>query len=367
MPPAYAFVYAVAISPDGTRMISGDGEGKVQLWNLGVRNDLRYATIDDVPPLANAVLHPDGRHLLVSTSYLDFDAAPTVFLIDLATDEVIRGYPELPNPAAPNGLAISADGHYILVGGGCLYGGSGAEEPFAWVLDANTGAVVHRLEDHIHNVKTVAFSPDGRLALSGSSAWSLGPDYETLGELLLWDIETGRLLRRFENTASIGGIVFSRDGTRAVTSSQMPQSLNISVWDVSTGKPLLRREGIGALDVTFGPDDTTILASAMTQTSVGRVIEIDATSGHTLRAFEGLDCPSFDIALSPDGQNVFAACSGTAVIWDYATGVELSRFELPIATNAWAVFPPGGDTAIVVQDNTKQVIEWQLSQPPSLA
>jgi hypothetical protein len=105
----------------------------------------------------------------------------------------------------------------------------------------------------------------------------------------------------------------------------------------------------------------------MTQTSLDRVVEISATSGHFLRAFEGLDDPSFDIALSPNQRYEFAACSGIATMWDYATGVELGRFELPIATNAWAVFPPDSDTAIVVQDNTKQVIEWRLSRTPSLA
>jgi WD40 repeat protein/DNA-binding CsgD family transcriptional regulator len=364
---AYTFVYAVAISPDGTRMVSGDGEGKVQVSNLEVRNDLQVRPIEGVTPIANAVLHPDGRQLLASTSYLDFDHAPTLFMIDIATGEVTRRYPELPKPVAPNGLAISADGRYILAGGGNLYGERAPEEPFVWILDAHTGVIVHQLEGHIHNVKAVAFSPDGGLALSGSSGWSLGPDYETLGELLLWDVETAQLLRRFENTVSIGGIAFSRDGTRAVTGSQMVPALNISVWDVASGKPLLRREGIGALDVTFGPDDTTILSSAMTQTSVGRVIEIDAVSGRIQRAFEGLDGPSFDIALSPDGQYVFAASPRTAVLWDFATSVELSRFDLPIGTNAWAVFPPGGNTALIVQDNTSQVILWRLNPPPSLA
>ncbi len=365
---AYTFIYAVAISPQGTRMVSGDGEGKVELWNLVVRDDLSYTPIENVPPLANAVLHPDGQHLLVSTSYLDFDHTPTVFLVDIDTGEIVRRYPDLPQPVAPNGLAISADGRYILAGGGNLYGKErGLEKPFLWVLDAENGAIVYKLEGHIHNVKAVALSPDGRLALSGSSAWALGPAYEALGELLLWDMETGQLLQSFESTASIGGIAFNRDGTRAVTCSQMVPLLNISVWDVATGKPLLRRDGIGALDVTFGPDDATVLASAMTQTSVGRVIEIDATSGRTVRAFEGLDNLSFDIALSPDRQHLFAASTTMAILWDFATGVELSRFDLPIATNSWAVFLPDSNTAVVVQDNTTQIIEWQFDQPPSLA
>lgn len=47
-----------------------------------------------------------------------------------------------------------------------------------------------------------------------------------------------------------------------------------------------------------------------------------------------------------------------------ATGIELGCFEIPIAPNTWAAFPLDGDTTIDVQDNTNQVIEWQLSSPP---
>jgi WD40 repeat protein/DNA-binding CsgD family transcriptional regulator len=365
---AYAFVYAVDISRDGTRLVSGDSEGKVQVSNLEVRHDLRFRSIENVPPLANAVLHPNGRYLLTSTGY--FVDSSALFLIDLTNDNVIRRYPGLPNPISPGGLDISADGRYILAGGGNIYGkepGS-PEEPFLWVLDAETGAIIHRLEGHNYNVKAVAFSPDGRLALTGSIAWSPEPDeYKELGELILWDVETGQLLRRFDYTESIGGIAFSRDGTRAVTSSQMPVSANVSVWDVTTGELIRRFDGIGALDVTFGPDDTTILVNAMTRTSLQRIIQIDIASARSVRVFDGLGGPSFDVALSPGGQYLFAASMNAAILWDFETGQELSRFDLPTAAIAWAVFPLDSDTAFMVQDNTTSVIEWRLSGLPSLA
>jgi WD40 repeat protein len=72
--------------------------------------------------------------------------------------------------------------------------------------DVATGKAVRRFEGHAEWVFSVAFSPDSKRALSGS--------YDRT--VRLWDIETGQELRRFQGHADhISCAVFSPDGERA--------------------------------------------------------------------------------------------------------------------------------------------------------
>ena len=75
-------------------------------------------------------------------------------------------------------------------------------------------------------MNSVAFSPDGLTALSGS-------DDKTL---VLWDVETGQPIRIFEgHTNWVNIVVFSPDGQRALSGSNDD---TLIMWDVSTGEPL---------------------------------------------------------------------------------------------------------------------------------
>src|SRR5262245_22998090 len=66
------------------------------------------------------------------------------------------------------------------------------------------------------------FSPDGRLLL-------------TYGDTpMLWDVATGRLIRRFlGHQAGITGAAFSHDGRLLVTGSH---DKTLKLWDVATGQ-----------------------------------------------------------------------------------------------------------------------------------
>lgn len=365
---AYTFVYSIAVSPDGSYLVSGDGEGKVELWNLSRRDDLRFIPVEGVSSLSNAILHPDGRRVLFSSGSQDAQN-PSLFFMDLATRRFTSNFPQLPKPPMANSVAMDASGRRILAGGGNAYTvprGSPAA-PFLWILDAESGAILHLLKGHRYTVKAVAISPDGRYGLSGSTAWVLGKEYESLGELILWDMETGELLRVFENSESVGGVAFSPDGAHAVSVSQMAASANITVWDIATGQSLHRFPGINALDVIYSPGGASILTNAMTNTSRNKVVEMDTSNGKFLRSFTGLDGPSFNVDMSPDNRYLFAASVNYGVLWDTETGQEVNRFDLPLPlVTTWAVFPPGRESALIIQDNTRQLIEIQIHQVPTL-
>jgi hypothetical protein len=90
-------------------------------------------------------------------------------------------------------------------------------------------ALIRTLEGHSDPVWGCAFSPDGKLIVSASSA-----SYDR--SLKVWDSETGRLLRSLEGHSScVRGCAFSPDGNLIVSASD---DNTLKVWDVETGQTL---------------------------------------------------------------------------------------------------------------------------------
>src|SRR5205823_3617849 len=75
-------------------------------------------------------------------------------------------------------------------------------------------------------VYAVAFSPDGRRALSGGNDWA---------RLRLWDLETGKELLQLGQDTSALSVAFSPDGRRALSSSRDGTT---RLWDLDSGKEL---------------------------------------------------------------------------------------------------------------------------------
>jgi WD40 repeat protein len=165
----------------------------------------------------------------------------------------------------------------------------------------------------------VALSPDGKRVASQWIASLLGDQKERrCGGIHVWDVATGRELLRLEadKDTQFWSLAFSPDGARvssAVTRRAGKDDGNVlKIWDVVTGKELLSipASGYQGVPLVFSPDGTRLAA----------------------------------VVLVRDTQNQLRFRHEVQV-WDAATGEERLRLELPAGASAQAgclTFSPDG-------------------------
>ena len=84
--------------------------------------------------------------------------------------------------------------------------------------DVERGKIVRRFEGHTDQVHSLAISPNGKLALSGST------DHTAR----LWDIEKGEEIKKFQgHTDEVRCVLFSPDGNQVLTASR---DTTIRLW-----------------------------------------------------------------------------------------------------------------------------------------
>ncbi len=182
-------------------------------------------------------------------------------------------------------------------------------------------------------VTSVAFSPDGRTALSGSLDKTLK----------LWDAATGKEIRAFAGHAKyVVSVAFSPDGRNALSGSD---DTTLKLWDVATGKEIRTFTGHtgGVSSVAFSPDGRTALSGSFDTT----LRLWDLATGKEIRTFAGHTNWVFSVAFSPDGRSELSGSEDhTLKLWDVATGNNIRTFTGHTGGVSSVAFSPDGRSAL---------------------
>jgi len=250
-----SFVVRVAFSPDGRRALSASFDDTLRLWDVATGKELRRLQGPE-NAVRNAAFSADGRWALSGGT-----ARRTLRLWDMESGKELRCFDHTNDAVS---LAFSPDGRRALSSGMVQ---TPPDRSATWLWDLASGKELHRFHELGGHIASVAFSPDGRQILSGG--WS-----ETVR---LWDVETGRELHCLQTPAMVHSVAFSPDGRRALSagggggrSVRVPaiDHCVIQLWDLKSGEELRRFKGHQkfVLAVIFSPDGRYALSGSADQT-----------------------------------------------------------------------------------------------------
>jgi WD40 repeat protein len=297
-------IHAVAFSPDGCYLASGDFNGSIRLWDTRTQQ-LQSISSGHTHWVRAMAFSPDSRKL-VSGSY---DC--TMRLWDVNTGKCLQTLTD--RTQSVNSVAFSPDGN-LLVSGCDDFLVSGSNDWTIGIWDVNTGECLKTFTDYTQAAYSVAFSPDGETIVSG------GVD----ANIRLWNVRDGQCSNTFaSNQGRVFSVAFSPDG-RTIASGG--DDATVKLFDASTGECL--RTCLGHSDelksVIFSPDSQTLISGGK-----DRNIKLwDVRTGRCLKTLVGHEDWIWSIACNAPHQIVASGSEDRTVrLWSLDTGKCLKVFQ----------------------------------------
>jgi WD40 repeat protein len=209
-------------------------------------------------------------------------------------------------------------------------------------------------EGHTAQVHGMALSPNGKRLATASADRTVK----------VWDVQTGReLLTLKGHSGSLIVVVFSRDGKRLASASREPgaqgnkqQLGEVKLWDAQTGGELVTLKDAGGITLALSPDNKHLAGES---SSDGTIKIWDTQTSREYLTLKGTDRPKDEwvaaLAFSPDGKRLAAGIhnldytkeqrkrlGGKVKLWDAESGRELFTLKGHARSVNSVLFSPDG-------------------------
>jgi WD40 repeat protein/serine/threonine protein kinase len=358
------WVLHVAFSPDGGRIASSGADGAIKLWDSTSGQEL-WTLRGHTKKVTCATFSPDGHHLASSSS------DQTVRIWDATASPEARTWRGAVGPIAR--IAFFPDGHRLLVAGN-IEDAPGRVRHCLTILDTAQGlreAAFYDADDSRRGrpIAGIAIRRDGRLVASASQS----------GRIEAWSVPEARSsFRHDEPTSRFEDVAFSPDGRRLAAAGQVSARLRsgepsprpdtegnglVLVFDLETGKVLWRVAGVSTgliRDLAFSPDGQTLATADNTST----ITIWDSGTGEVRRQLRGHNRLVSYLAFSPDGAKLASASwDSTVVVWDLADSRAIARLQGHMRSVLSVAFSPDGRRlATSSEDQTVRLWDVETGQ-----
>ena len=326
-------VWACLVSPDGSWLASGGGDGAVRVWDSAT-GMLRHDLLAHAGAVNDCAVSPDGSWLATAGA----DGTLRIWDPDAgALRRVLAGHTGGVWTCAPG-----PDGRWLV---------SAGIDGTVRVWDPATGVERHVLSGHSTGVSVCVVSPGGGWVASGGSD----------EVVCVWDPAAGVLRHRLAvHPGGVWACVTSPDGDWLAGSGA---DGTVRIWDPTTGG--LRHvvagspDGVNALAVA--PDGSWLAAVGVD----GTVQVCDPRSGVVRRTIAGPAEGVNTCTVSPDGRWLaLAGVNGAVQIWEPRTAV-LRRVLDGHAGGTWACAagPNGGWLVTAGADEVVRIWDVDAGRP----
>ena len=299
-------IKAVAFSPDGTTLVTAGDDQLIHTWSA--ENGSPFEVMSGQKAAITVLAFAPGGELISTAgdTSLAWSIAPEwKFERSIGTGE-----PGSPLTDRVNAVAFSRDGKQLASGSG-----EPSRDGELKLWDVANGQLVRDFPRiHSDAVCSIDFSPDGKLIATGAA--------DKMARIT--DIATGKVVRSFEgHTHHVLGVSWSADGRTVATGGAEGM---VKVWDFVTGDRKKNIEGYEkeVTAVRF------VAASGNLLTSSGdNRVRLVALDGKEVRAFPEVADFMQSAAASADGKFVVAGGQDSVLrIWNGADGKALAKFSL---------------------------------------
>ncbi|MCA9915330.1 MAG: WD40 repeat domain-containing protein, partial [Anaerolineae bacterium] len=223
--------------------------------------------------------------------------------------------------------------------------------------DVETGEMLRRFGEGMllsEHFLAAAFTPDGKMLLSTNGGLPRAVEGHE-ANLILWDVETGEPLRIFRgHTTLVGRLAISPDGRQALTCGAYEEMI---LWDMETGEIIRQRDELSpefnylATDIVFLPDGQRALITFLDTTAM----LIDLNTLEPLQTY-GEAAPEVwafsEFAVTRDYKTLYLSnfAQDDYALWDIETGDRLTSLPGLFDLTFGAQFLPDGESLLVDSD-----------------